>query len=87
MTRFIYPKADAGEYRYLSMEYSDASLTDRTPDFRYLLAWKPDLTTDSLGVASLELYSGDVKGRFEVEVTGLTNKGEIVSADCEFLVE
>jgi len=87
MTRFIYPKAVTSEYRYLSVDYSVTSVADRTPDLRYLLAWEPYLRTDSTGVASFELYSGDVKGTFEVEVAGLTEKGEIFNAGCEFQVE
>ncbi len=87
MTRFIYPKAATSEYRYLSPEYSVTSAADRTPDLRYLLAWEPYIKADSAGVAAIELYSGDVKGTFDVEVTGLTENGEIFSAGCEFLVE
>jgi hypothetical protein len=87
ITRFIYPKAVASEYRYLSPDYSKTSQADRTPDLRYLLAWEPYIRTDSVGVATIELYSGDVKGSFDVEVTGLSETGETFRADCEFLVE
>jgi hypothetical protein len=87
MTRFIYPKAVTSEYRYQSPDYSASSPADRTPDLRYLLTWEPYIKADSTGVAAIELYSCDVKGSFEVEVTGLTERGEIFSARCEFLVE
>jgi hypothetical protein len=87
MTRFIYPKAAASEYRYLSPDYSITSMADRTPDLRYLLAWEPYIKADSAGVAAIEFYSGDIKGTFDVEVTGLTEKGEILRADCEFRIE
>jgi hypothetical protein len=87
MTRFIYPKAVASEYRFISPDYSISPVSDRTPDFRYLLDWSPYVRPDSSGIADLQFYTGDLKGVFVVEVKGLSDNGDILNAHCEITVE
>ncbi len=47
----------------------------RLPDWRSLLFWSPDLTTDASGKTSASFYTGDQAGTYTVVVQGLTKDG------------
>ena len=87
MTRFIFPMADASEWKFASPDYSVADSISRIPDFRYLLHWDPDLRSDSTGETIIQFYTGDTAGEFLVKVTGLSDDGEILNVECEILVK
>jgi hypothetical protein len=87
MSRFIYPMADANEWKFVSPEYSTGGSAARIPDFRYLLYWEPDVRVDKSGEASLHFYTGDVKGRFIVKVVGISDKGEILQTENEIYID
>lgn len=86
MTRIIYPLADACQWKFISPDYSVSGSNDRTPDFRYLLYWEPNVKAENTGGTKVQFYTGDVKGKFIVKVTGMTEKGEIVQAENEIVV-
>lgn len=87
MTRFIYPMANASEWKYKSPNYSIADSHDRVPDFRYLLHWEPNIRVGNSGEAKVQFYTGDVKGNFIVKVIGIDEDGGILQADSEILID
>lgn len=86
MTRFFFPLADAGEWQFGSPDYSVPAVRDRTPDFRYLLYWEPQMKVANPGVATVQFYTGDVTGYFVIKVDGMSEKGEMMEAESEFKV-
>ena len=46
---------------------------NRLPDFRKLLYWSPDITTNARGEKDIHFYSSDVSGRFVVVLQGISN--------------
>jgi hypothetical protein len=45
------------------------------PDFRNVLYWAPQITTDPAGKSQLMFYSSDLKGKFVVVIQGMTAEG------------
>jgi len=86
MTRIIYPMANASEWKFKSPDYSASMTKDRTPDFRYLLYWEPNVKVENSSGAKVQFYTGDVKGKFIVKVTGMTKDDEILQSENEILV-
>jgi hypothetical protein len=58
----------------------------RLPDQRTLLYWNPTATTDSSGNLTLEFFTSDIPGTYEVVVEGISNDGHIGSAKMVFEV-
>lgn len=50
----------------------------RLPDFRNVLLWTPRLVFDETGVASLQVVTSDLSGRFAVVVQGVDKEGRTV---------
>ena len=48
------------------------------PDYRYQLLWKPDLNLNE-GEMSIEFFTSDITGDFEISLEGYTNNGIPVS--------
>jgi hypothetical protein len=48
---------------------------DKLPDFRNLLGWFPEITTNDQGQFSLEFYTSDLTGDYSVVVEGLSRNG------------
>lgn len=57
------------------------------PDQRYLLFWKPDISTDTNGHHKLEFYTSDVAGTFIVVIEGITKDGHAGSQIQTFSVK
>ena len=65
---------------FYSPQYdTPAARASRLPDFRNLLHWAPDLTTDEKGRLKLVFYSSDQPGTYAVVIQGMTPKGEVGS--------
>ena len=47
----------------------------RIPDFRNLMHWAPNITTDASGKANLDFYTSDQTGRYMVVIQGITPSG------------
>lgn len=58
----------------------------RLPDFRELLFWDPDVRTNEKGEATVSFYTGDLPGRYQVVVQGITGNGEAGNALFSFPV-
>ena len=73
---------------FFSPDYSsDKELQSRLPDFRTLLYWSPGIITDENGAARFSFYTGDVPGKYIVDMQGISASGEAGSADFMFNVE
>jgi hypothetical protein len=58
-------------------DYSTPVATATIPDERSTVYWAPNLVTDDDGKALLEFFHSDEKGKFKVQVEGLTESGKI----------
>lgn len=87
MTRIIYPLAEPFELKFNSPDHSLSGSNDRTPDFRYLLYWNPEIQSDNSDKATIKFYTGDVKGTFVIKIMGLSLDGSIIHAEREIVVE
>lgn len=67
-------------------ETSEA-ITGRTPDYRNLLFWSPEVVTGADGKANLEFYTSDLTGDFLIVVEGATKEGLVGSKTFTFSVE
>jgi hypothetical protein len=76
-----YPKPDG------SAGISDSLSSKRIPDFRNCLYWNPEVFIKPGEKTSLEFYTSDNRGEFEVVVNGLTAEGEIIEKRCRFRVD
>ncbi len=59
----------------------------RLPDFRDVLYWSPDVNTDAQGKGHLSFYTGDVPGKYLVELQGISGNGDAGSESFIFNVE
>jgi hypothetical protein len=87
MTRFIFPLANASEWKFVSPDYSTSDSLGRIPDFRYLLHWEPYVKLDSTGEAAVHFYTGDDPGNFMIKVVGITGEGKILRAEKEIFIK
>jgi hypothetical protein len=51
--------------------------TSPLPDFREVLSWSPDLTTDKNGLTNVQFYASDVAGKFVAVLQGLNSEGQL----------
>lgn len=56
------------------------------PDARNTLLWKPSLTTDSKGEATVDFYCSDINTKFIYRIEGVDNVGLLGSVQSEFRV-
>jgi hypothetical protein len=67
---------------FYSPEYaSEKEQQSRLPDFRTLLYWSPNVITDKKGNANLSFYTGDIPGKYIVELQGISSNGDAGSDD------
>ncbi|MEW5674948.1 hypothetical protein ABGT15_01385 [Flavobacterium enshiense] len=73
------------EKKYFAPDYS-VNPNQRIPDFRYQLAWIPEINFQNQE-SSIDFFTSDVKGNFEISLEGFTKKGEPISIKSTFSVE
>lgn len=62
---------------FYSPDYSDdKELHSPLPDFRDLLYWSSEITTNEKGNGSFSFYTGDIPGKYYVDIQGITTNGE-----------
>jgi hypothetical protein len=61
---------------YSPVYETDKQISSRMPDFRNLLYWSPDVSTDADGAHRLSFYSSDRQGKYLVVVQGITASGK-----------
>jgi len=72
---------------YLTPDYSNQKLKySRIPDFRNLLFWHPDIRIDQGIFKTIEFYTSDEKGIYEIEITGINKDGSTISIKSDFEV-
>lgn len=59
---------------------------NRLPDFRHLLYWSPEVITNSKGEQTISFYTGDVTGRFQVVIQGISQSGLSGAGFTQFVV-
>jgi hypothetical protein len=65
---------------------SQTAISSRMPDFRNLLHWSPNITTDENGRAQIQFFTSDQAGNYKVVVQGITDKGVAGSTTTSFNV-
>jgi len=58
----------------------------RVPDYRMLLHWSPNVSTDVNGNTNIEFYTSDIVGNFTAIIQGITKDGEPVKSAVQFSV-
>jgi hypothetical protein len=62
---------------FYSPDYSsEKEFQSRLPDFRDVLYWSPDINTDKKGFGHFSFYTGDVPGKYWIELQGISNNGQ-----------
>jgi hypothetical protein len=59
----------------------------RLPDFREVLYWSPQVNTDADGKGKISFYTGDVPGKYLVNIQGISANGDAGSSNFIFNVE
>lgn len=74
------------EKNYFFQDYSENHTNSRVPDFRYQLLWMPEVNLEQGGI-SVEFFSSDIDGEFEVVLEGFSDEGDPVSVRTVFTVQ
>jgi hypothetical protein len=62
---------------FYSPDYSTVpAIQSRLADFRDLLYWNPSLSLEKDGKITIEFYSSDKTGKYEISVQGITKEGK-----------
>ncbi len=62
---------------FYSPDYSsEQQLRSRLPDFRDLLYWSPDIITGEKGNSQITFFTGDVPGKYWVDLQGISTNGD-----------
>ncbi len=70
---------------FYSPQYTSDQQYSRIPDYRNTLYWNPQVEVGSDG-ASLEFYTSDDAGLYQIEVNGITSKGKPIYLRGNFKV-
>ena len=71
--------------QFISPVYTSGSQSqNRIPDFRNTLYWNPEIIPDRNGKASIELWTSDYAGEYEINIQGITNTGTPFSIKKSF---
>ncbi len=73
--------------QFYSPKYDVSKASDERPDFRTTLFWKPKITTDENGKATVEFYTCDNTTTYEVLVEGMTYEGIPIRTKSQFRVD
>nr|WP_299385483.1 hypothetical protein [Allomuricauda sp.] len=71
---------------HFAQQYNSGTAQDRIPDFRHQLLWIPNLDLSS-GSKTLDLYTSDVAGEYELILEGFSSIGKPVSVKRRFTVQ
>lgn len=73
---------------FYSPDYSTDSLrSDRIPDFRNTLYWKPEVITSENGTSSIEFFTSDERMEYLIIIEGFTSEGQRVYNTTPLIVE
>ncbi|MET0242906.1 MAG: hypothetical protein ABW174_05545, partial [Flavitalea sp.] len=75
------------EREYYSPKYeTEAQRASRLADFRDLLLWKPEITTDASGKSAVKFYTSDKKGKYVGVLHGIDAEGNASTTTFSFEV-
>ena len=86
MFRIFYEMA-APSSNFIPKVYVSDTEETNLPDLRWLLHWQPRIEISKNEPIEFEFFTGDLKGEFEISVSGMNNKGEIIQLQKSFRVE
>jgi hypothetical protein len=69
---------------FYAPKYDNGNANSRIPDFRNLLHWAPSVVTDKNGKATVEFYTSDQTGQYQVVIQGVTPTGVTGSRTVTF---
>ncbi|GGM75921.1 hypothetical protein GCM10010967_04370 [Dyadobacter beijingensis] len=72
---------------FYAPRYDNNNANSRIADFRNLLHWAPNVTTGKDGKATVEFYTSDQTGRYQVVIQGITPEGTAGSQTVSFDVK
>lgn len=84
--KVVSPEPVYPQKHYFQQFYSGSVEKKRIPDFRRQLLWEPLINLKDEGV-SLDFYTSDLSGAYEVRLNGFTTMGEPVSVKKIFVVK
>lgn len=74
------------EKDFTSVIYEADNDYDRIPDYRYQIAWETNLSLKN-NTNSIEFYTSDISGKFEICLEGFSSNGEPLSIKKYFTVD
>ncbi|HEY5407530.1 MAG TPA: hypothetical protein VIJ92_10585 [Ginsengibacter sp.] len=70
---------------FYSPDYAAPGAIDsRLPDFRDVLYWSPEINTSKKGDGQVSFYTGDISGKYLVELEGISSNGD--AGDTHFIL-
>ncbi|MGV3600588.1 MAG: hypothetical protein ACO1N1_05240 [Dyadobacter fermentans] len=72
---------------FYAPRYDGNNANSRIADFRNLLHWAPNVTTGKDGKATVEFYTSDQAGRYQVVIQGIAADGTVGSKTVSFDVK
>ncbi|MGB3143939.1 MAG: hypothetical protein WBB24_07510, partial [Maribacter sp.] len=73
---------------YYAPKYQEPEKIDWTvPDRRTLLYWKPNIVTNSEGLAKTTFFNGDLTGKMVIICEGITSNGKVGYSEVYYQVE
>jgi hypothetical protein len=82
-------KTPAIRYQALSSQsytkpepFKPGNIANHNPDFRQVLLWEPDLIQDNNKQQLTECYASDLKGKYRINIQGITSKGYPVNGSA-----
>lgn len=71
------PRGYSYTRQFYAPKYDEASAPKNLPDRRTTIFWRPNITSDKSGKASLSFFSADEPGTYRLVIEGLDGKGSI----------
>lgn len=73
---------------YITPDYSTPEKrSDRNPDFRQLLFWDPEVNIQGGRSLTLEFYTSDNMGSYEINIRGITPDGSLINSYATFQIQ
>ncbi len=72
---------------YAQRSFPTFDKTKGNPDFRPMIYWNPNITTNDQGEVTVKFNHSDALGKFYIKIMGVDKSGQIGSATGQYLVE